>query len=284
MKLKDDDISLKIFKWLKKFNKRRKLSIVAVIYIALIIVFSFFYQCAFEKNNRNFTFNSEIREIRRQMSAEDTKRVIAWEKRNIDKLNNYLILLKPILDNKNSYTKLTLGDNESKLTMPDRQYIVTSRYPLRAAILSEKPAPDPILILIIKDKTIYEKISIPDPVAELLILRKSENYDLGSALVKAPIEIPKNLNEYKKLITGFINYLEDEITVMTKYIAQREYEAISEPWSYWDFLYFSTITQTTVGYGDILPNTTYVRILVILQVLLGVIIIGFVAAYIVSSK
>ena len=40
-------------------------------------------------------------------------------------------------------------------------------------------------------------------------------------------------------------------------------------WSYWDFLYFSTITQSTVGYGDILPNSTVVRMVVALQVLVG---------------
>lgn len=40
-------------------------------------------------------------------------------------------------------------------------------------------------------------------------------------------------------------------------------------WSYWDFLYFSAICQTTVGFGDILPNATKVRLLVVSQVLLG---------------
>ena len=40
-------------------------------------------------------------------------------------------------------------------------------------------------------------------------------------------------------------------------------------WSYWDFLYFSVITQATVGYGDILPNSTFVRMLVAAQTLIA---------------
>jgi hypothetical protein len=41
-------------------------------------------------------------------------------------------------------------------------------------------------------------------------------------------------------------------------------------WSYWDFVYFSGITLTTVGFGDILPGTTKVRMLVLGESLLGV--------------
>lgn len=41
-----------------------------------------------------------------------------------------------------------------------------------------------------------------------------------------------------------------------------------------DFLYFSIITITTTGYGDILPNATYVRCLVAIEILLGTIIFG----------
>ena len=40
-------------------------------------------------------------------------------------------------------------------------------------------------------------------------------------------------------------------------------------WSFWDFFYFSTIIQTTVGLGDILPNSTLVRMIVTTQVLIG---------------
>jgi hypothetical protein len=44
-------------------------------------------------------------------------------------------------------------------------------------------------------------------------------------------------------------------------------------WSYIDFLYFSVITQGTVGYGDIIPNCRLVRVLVATQVVIGYMIL-----------
>jgi len=44
-------------------------------------------------------------------------------------------------------------------------------------------------------------------------------------------------------------------------------------WSFWDFLYFSGITLSTVGFGDILPNSTGVRLLVLSEVLVGLVLL-----------
>jgi voltage-gated potassium channel len=41
-----------------------------------------------------------------------------------------------------------------------------------------------------------------------------------------------------------------------------------------DFLYFSAITITTVGFGDIVPNSQFVRFVVIVETLLGIVLIG----------
>lgn len=41
-----------------------------------------------------------------------------------------------------------------------------------------------------------------------------------------------------------------------------------------DFLYFSAITITTLGFGDIIPNDTLVRVLIMVQTLSGLIVIG----------
>lgn len=48
---------------------------------------------------------------------------------------------------------------------------------------------------------------------------------------------------------------------------------ISEKASIIDFIYFSFVTVTTVGYGDIAPLHTFVRFLVLLQVLFGISIV-----------
>jgi len=42
------------------------------------------------------------------------------------------------------------------------------------------------------------------------------------------------------------------------------------PFSLLDFLYFSFITVSTVGYGDIVPNSTSVRMVVVAQIVLGI--------------
>ena len=40
-----------------------------------------------------------------------------------------------------------------------------------------------------------------------------------------------------------------------------------------EFIYFSFVTVTTVGYGDIVPNHTFVRLIVLIQVLFGLLLI-----------
>lgn len=41
-----------------------------------------------------------------------------------------------------------------------------------------------------------------------------------------------------------------------------------------DFLYFSAITIATLGFGDIVPNDSQVRVLVMCEAMLGLVIIG----------
>lgn len=48
------------------------------------------------------------------------------------------------------------------------------------------------------------------------------------------------------------------------------YYAYAESWSYVDSFYFSTMTLTTVGYGDLVPTTPASKVVTALYALLGV--------------
>jgi len=50
-----------------------------------------------------------------------------------------------------------------------------------------------------------------------------------------------------------------------------------------DFLYFSAITITTLGFGDIVPNDTVVRVLVMCESMIGLLIAGALIAILFSS-
>jgi hypothetical protein len=103
----------------------------------------------------------------------------------------------------------------------------------------------------------WRVLSIYDPSGKLLIgWNLGDNYSLPETSEKFVKLLDKIDSDYSKKIT-------DELDAATAP------EALIRPWSYWDFVYFSTITQSTVGYGDILPNSTSVRMVVVMQVLVG---------------
>ena len=51
-----------------------------------------------------------------------------------------------------------------------------------------------------------------------------------------------------------------------------------------DFIYFSFVTITTLGYGDIIPLHTLTKILTILEVLMGVSFVGLILGRIVIKR
>lgn len=64
---------------------------------------------------------------------------------------------------------------------------------------------------------------------------------------------------------------EDEYTVLST----NTREDFNKMTNFLDFLYYSIMTQSTVGYGDITPNSNKVRILSALQALTTVLLISF---------
>lgn len=79
---------------------------------------------------------------------------------------------------------------------------------------------------------------------------------------------PRTIAEFQQVIDTWIIDIEADIK---KHGMVLESLKTNTPniWSYYDFLYFSAITQFTIGYGDILPNSTTVRLVVVLQACLS---------------
>jgi voltage-gated potassium channel len=78
-----------------------------------------------------------------------------------------------------------------------------------------------------------------------------------------------NISDLYMILEKARNYLDDTVEIMNK-IQSGEIR-----YPYTDFLYFSAITITTLGYGDILPNSNTVRFLVMMEALLGILLAGF---------
>jgi len=84
----------------------------------------------------------------------------------------------------------------------------------------------------------------------------------------------------------FVKELIEQSQSNKKRFKARLSNSLAQPpqvWHFWDFLYFSTITQSTVGYGDILPNSSLIRAIVAAQVLIGYSIIVVVINVLLAS-
>ncbi len=76
--------------------------------------------------------------------------------------------------------------------------------------------------------------------------------------------LPKDADSFRELTDMWITTWQADWKATRRVLDSLATDA-PEVWSYWDFLYFSAITQFTVGYGDILPNSTPVRMIIVLQ-------------------
>jgi hypothetical protein len=76
-------------------------------------------------------------------------------------------------------------------------------------------------------------------------------------------------NNVIKLMDAYKNEIGPIENDLNKYLAGHKI------WTYLDFVYFSCITITTIGYGDIIPNSLFIRLMVIFESIIGVLFICF---------
>ena len=97
--------------------------------------------------------------------------------------------------------------------------------------------------------------------------------------------LKSNKNEYKDAPIGFSLY--EAVIAICCYLvlgiaAYSSHLIQDDPWSLIDALYFSVVTFTTVGYGDLCPTTLVGKAFTVLFGLTGISILGFAVATITS--
>lgn len=278
-----------------KLRKKTLLSILALLYLSILIIFGILYwKIANISSGEYFVFQNDInmhtkinvfkRNLRINIHNKDFNQIISdlikseEYKRPVvklygetyDKYNelNIFVLDKPIGEMWANYYYLLLqgkGITHMQIDSAEEQHINNNirTYKLRISLykINSKNSDDSYILYKKGDSKKLDKIDtvivwVKDyPLIEDDFLKKDYKF------------YPLNFY-FPLLMENSMSFLDDSPLVL-KSVANGNFK-----YPIWNFLYFSSVTITTLGYGDILPNSTVVRILVMFETILGVVIIG----------
>jgi hypothetical protein len=227
------------------------LIIVFIVYLIMVFVFGCIYYYYFNKDKSYFFFLKEIERGKCEQDSTHITKILNELKNEADLIKKY------IKDNKDGHIKPKIKKNayatEYFYELKDGCSIT-----IKVRHFCDSPNRDWVLPNEMEiEPEYYYSISFLDPSSNI---KWSSLWSTGSGYwFTTDIEYSDPMNR-------IINETFDSIQKDIEYLEMcRE----QPNWSYMDFVYFSTITQCTVGYGDILPNHTKIRIFVIIQVMLG---------------
>lgn len=252
-------------------------AIIFIIYLSQIIIFGYIYQSYYKSYSNNFVFNSEIYQAKLIASKSDSINILK-------SITNINILLKAVntLDSNSVDKKLRFAKYLDNFVFKH-----LSRKEQKEMDLVDKE----FFSLFKNNKTLKDTIILFHNDAGLTLIQTVNKARRSRRNLTLQMEIKfKNISKKyhikKNSLDFFLKKANLTTKVCLKYIKNQllsekyEYHNIldefSEPiykkkiFRYWDFLYFSVITSTTVGYGDILPNSTIVRKVVATQCIISV--------------
>ena len=248
-------------------SQRLKLAALCISYLALIGTFGHVYHYLYRRNQNRFAFVSEVAD-RRRLEITDARDI---EKKRLLRLLAALNQLP---------TELESGQVLARISRADDNLIDvdTGRFHYDFEFDATWSAPrDGKLIrggrLVIADDSGAQILA--DPFAIIgpdISLQKRLPKERWNAITDS--YFPPNLADKAGEIVAPIRAKTEAALGQLEAATDAANATRSEQWTYIDFLYFSTITQATVGYGDILPNSSIVRIFVIIQVLIGLMLFG----------
>jgi hypothetical protein len=242
--------------WLRR-NGRPLL--VFVLYFVSIASFGGVYRWLYYRNTANFWFNEDI--YKSQYTAANVlyEAEHKAQEREVALIANKLTAIDTLYSEfRKGLLSVSVGRLETTATSP-------SGY--RVRIREEVPSGGPGLAPVAYEISIFQSTDKPLPADELIGEQPNTAEIVGTSLLALQ-------DRYRRLLA-------EHTATLNVMIAARGPTRI---WSYWDFFYFSMMTQTTVAFGDMLPNTTAVRMVVCLQVFLGCLLLIVIINWYFPSK
>jgi hypothetical protein len=212
-------------------------------FVLVQFLFAGLYYSLYRQRRSHFSFNSDI--LRAQ--AREVERLAANNRFGIEVLKEALQELEAGA----TPAEVKAGD---QLTLPSGRSIKVTR--LSGGPYGAAPAGNVLEVFNADGEMLFESTEFEPPQASVFRRHTRSAHWIRGA------------KEWKDALTNVLANAQIRRDRDEQRLASL---ATPEPdvWSFWDFFYFSTIIQTTVGLGDILPNTTLVRMIVTTQVLIG---------------
>ncbi len=220
------------------------------IYLCTLFLFARIYQLIYNKWPHSFSFNKKVLRTQSASFKDIVEREIAKIADDLELLNYFLDHVQPRQDWV-PFERMLIEDGIA--VTPNYRYRLHAKAAQRASAPGAPTSPPPQLTLLVEGTKGNE-------IASFTIN--------GNSTV-----LPRSVDEFREVVQSFKEDQEATLAEQNRRLLTISGEA-PEVWSFADFLYFSTITQTTVGYGDILPNSTMVRIVVVVQIVFGLLLIG----------
>ncbi len=247
-------------------NHVRKLWAVFVIYVWVVSTFGVVYWMFYLESPANFYFGGDIASDRKK----EVDAVLVAQRQEIAKrisaLRELEMLLarrrQPLDIRQKTYVSLTSENYEFEF---DMRYFWTTN---ESGVMFAKD------VLYVTARTADHQPAWVEPVT-VIGPRFSDPHreqKIGAIITSALPSL------YRSYVSRRILEVKSRDLALLSQLAQPLRQR-RDQWSSLDFIYFSAITQLTVGYGDIMPNSTAVRIVVILQALCGVAILTFVLSH-----
>lgn len=235
---------------------------VFALYILFIVGFAGIYRYIYGNYKNSFAFNRDILKTQRKLLHElrqieraDTKTRFQREK---SKLENQLAILNYCLEE----IKKTERPVPFESHLLREGIAITPKYRYQVRLdYQESGDRDP------------SGMPYQDPYTRLLVEDEGGNIVADLARDEHPDRFPTDPTAFGDVIRSFVVDAEFALNALAQRLVTPDPQS-QEVWSFLDFLYFSAVTQTTLGYGDILPNSTRVRVCVVLQVFIGLFLIA----------